>query len=367
MAAETLLRAFDAELRLAADSDSFVWTEKLGALSSARLRHVGTIVLGDSQAMSGILPAELGPDAYNLAMPSMQSEGLLALASALERLPRLRRIIVNISPFSLFESEVTSAFQTYARAELLPRFPALLFQSPGLKAGTAGGRLDLVLSLSATYRAHTYGSLFASFEQRLPGVPLSVLRKNPKLANQALVNTFLQSGWDPAGGARAAAARNLKTRLLLERSRGYWTWKDILPPSVARCAKVGARFDGAPLGGWQDFRKRAAAETAWRLLLVRLAGLGYEVHVVQIPFSAVWAAGTDAPSVYRRLDAFLARTLIAVPARLRGRLHVHGRSSTWKTDDAHLYHDWTHLSYCGAIDFTRRLRVEMGAAGIPRK
>ena len=365
IAAEVMVRTLEPVLTLSKDSDSFVWSEKLERISSGRLSGVRTIVLGDSQAMSGIVPADLGADAYNLALPSMQPEGLLALVPRIRRLPQLRRVIINISPYSLFQSDVTAPFQTYARAELLPRNPAILLQRPGLRAGRAGDSLDLALSVSQLYQAHRNGTLFASMEHRLNGVPLSLVRQNPRIVNKGAVDEFLSSRWQPGIEMARARARNLLLRGLLERGHGFWTWNDLVAPAPSRCAKRGTRLVAPPLGGWQPYGRRRESEESWRRLLLEFAQLGPEVHIVQVPFSSAWATTTNAPDAYRRLDVFLRQALLGLPGGLTRHVHLHPRRSDWDTGNAHLFHDWTHLSSCGAHLFTASLRAEIEKQSAP--
>lgn len=363
LSGEFLARLLEPRLKLAADSDSFVWSEKLALLSSRRLSGVQTIIVGDSQAMSGVVPAELEGPVYNLALPSLQPEGLLPIAADFSQLPQLRRVVVNISPYSAFQSEVAGAFLTYAKAELLPVRPLLLFERPGLEAKSAGDQLDLALfGLSALYRSHRYGQLIASFERRISTVPLSVVRKNPALADKQVLNQFLASTWMPLGALAEREQENLRTRELLASGRGYWTWNSRALPTVQSCAPQGSRFEGAPVGGWQTFRPRPRSEVAWRDLLSELASRGYLVHVVQIPLSSVWSSTTQSREVYARLDSLLGRIRETLPKELQSRIVFHPREAHWDTGDAHLFHDWTHLSYCGALQYTRALRAKMAAA-----
>lgn len=72
-------------------------------LLEARMASVETLVLGSSHTYNGILPENLGSNAFNLAAPAQSLYYDLELARRyVPLLPRLRTVIVPLSYFSLF-------------------------------------------------------------------------------------------------------------------------------------------------------------------------------------------------------------------------------------------------------------------------
>lgn len=352
------LARLEPQWRLFSNTDTFVWHEKVNLLAGDGLAAAPLLVLGDSQAMSGVLAADLDAGAYNLGLPSQQPEGLLALANQLAHAPRAGRILISISPYSLFKSDVLRAFQTYFRSALLPRSAALLVGSPTIIGDSAGEALEFLLLQMPLYQVHQLGFLYGSFEQRLPEVPLQMVRRQPKFVNLPATDRFLTSGWEPLAAARAQGQRNQMVRRILKDNRGFWTWQAFGDTGPGSCSPSGRSIPGAPPVK-QTFANRPEARVFWRKVMLSLKRQGREVHLIQLPFSDAWERSTYPDEVYRRLDQALielGNDFAQAPGT--GTLRIHPRPR-WDSADARLFHDWTHLSFCGARRYTHWLSARL--------
>ncbi len=313
------------KILLARDQDIVVWNAKHEALENGFGRGVDGIILGDSQAMGGILPDRLqertGLSFYNLALPANMPEGVEAQAALLEEYaPESKIWIVNVSPIFLFKSDVVRAFQTYARAELARRSPFLSFGAKGLIDSPAQGLHQALLFLP-WYRANDAFSSLLTFEDDGPGQMRSILDRY-----------------------RHRIDANRKVLRILRENRGWWTWKTTEENGscdAPMAEKLPVRV---------AYERRVEAEQALRRFLVRaVRNPSRSVVLVQIPLSATWESSA-APDVYRRLDIALSRVTDGLD-----RVSVISRLSTrpWS------FHDWTHLSRCGALEFTDTLSQEL--------
>lgn len=306
------------------DRDAFVWRAKIAALEAGRLRATRTLVLGDSLAMSAVLPAELaaglsaaGLDAgdetsvYNLALPAQQPEGLLALLDGAD-FPRLERVIVNFSPFAFFETEIFAGFRTYARGELWPRRPAALLRFAYLLESPAGAA-DQLARLLPLYELRPAAALFA-----------------------------LSEAEDPFAQLRLRRAEQERIASLLERDRGFWTWNRV---AAARPACPGPTPAARTFPGRREYRERSGALRAWPLLLEELRSRS-RVYVIQVPLSQTWRNSVAAERVYGRLDKALNDWSRRIPEPV---ILPRPAQTAYAGGD---FVDWTHLSYCGARRYT---------------
>ena len=349
------------------DPDSFAWRTKVEWIRRGPIDKYSTLILGDSQAMSGVLPRALGPDVYNLGLPSLQPEGLESLIHLLEkrnyfqatsipantkRRQKKRNLIINVNAFAMFKSEVYRAFLTYYRNELLEYDPVALLRRPDLAGDTPGVILHrLFYSLIPAYRHHGEIRGALSFEANLGNIAPANLRDGriPSPPVLERIRTYLEN-WRYGEKAARRIRENRRLAELLRTNQGYWTWKLFTPPGPLDCKR-----DSIPpvaLRGGLAYKERPRAVKSWRRLLVKLDALGVNVYLMQAPLSGVWEKAAR-PDIYKRLDAKLAELTRDLPG-----VRLLRRPLNWPTDDPSLFHDWTHLSYCGAEIFSRYLKEQ---------
>lgn len=301
--------------RVYLDTDLFVWEQKKQSFESNALQ-VDTLILGDSQAMSGILPEALarhGIVAFNLAVPSQQPEGMEYTAREIgQRYPGVRRVVVNISPFTLFKSEVWPAFLNYYRETY---DPALIDVSPTriqLSGKNAG---DLI------YRTLHVLPIF-KFRDRL----------SPLVASAA-----------PVEFAAERARRNREVGDVLHSQKGYWVWQS---KDSFRC---NATIESIPPLASLKYPERPESIQGYERLFSNLREQNINVVLVFIPLSEVWA-GLAAPGTEGRVHQAMKRfetfgvRVIAAPDR---------------NQYVGLFHDWTHLNYCGAKKYSDWLAAQL--------
>lgn len=298
------------------DTDLFVWQQKKDTLDSGQIA-VETLILGDSQAMSGILPEELlrhGIVAYNMGVPSQQPEGMEHVAVRIKsKVPAIRRVIINVSPFTLFKSEVWPAFQNYYRETYDPTavdFTAGRFALLGRNAGDA-----------------IYRGLHA----------LPIFKMRDRLAPVVAHASPLQL-------ATPRISQNNRVRKTLVENQGYWVWQS--EDSFA-CGTTMARVP--PLASLK-YQERPESIQSYTRLVGLLREQGLEVVLVFIPLSEIWA-GLAAPGTEERVHAAMRRfeqphvKIVPMPPR---------------AEYSGLFHDWTHLNYCGAKKYSGWLAEKMG-------
>jgi len=290
------------------DSDLFVWDFKKTQLENLKEE---TLILGDSQAMSGILPADLaarGFPSYNLGVPSQQPEGLLRIARQIQSSAKpFKRVIVNVSPFTLFKSEVVKSFTTYYRETYLPEIHDL---RPGLvlSGENPGG---------FAYRA-------------LRALPLIRLRETiaPILAER-----------EPLNFARTRVQENERLREVLIEQNGYWVWR---AQDSFSCSET---IPAPPVAGPLLYQDRPGAIESYREAIQILRANGTHVFLAYVPLSMVWASFTI-PQTDERVNASMQSlggpgvSIIPTPDR---------------SQYSNLFHDWTHLNICGARKYTQYL------------
>lgn len=290
------------------DEDLVVWNYKW----NASMPRANIAALGDSQVMSGILPSEFrrrGQSLVNMGLPSQQPEGLFPL---IERLPEgTRLVIIGVSPYFMFKSEVVQSFYTYYRATA-PFSLADLRRDRKLAGQNTG---------DAVYR---------------------MLRWMPVLQFRDRLSPILTK----ARPFEEAELRGVRTELIertLKEEDGFWTWK-------ARNPRECGAVVSAPGSGFLVFKDRPGSEDALRYALKSIQEKGMRAVLVSIPFSEPWAGLTD-PRINDRLHSVMRRFA--------------GSARVVETPDRGeyrgLFHDWTHLDYCGAGKYSAWLYDRLGA------
>lgn len=285
--------------RMWLDEDRFVWDFKWSRMKPGRL-----VLLGDSQAMSGVMPSLLG-GITNLGVPSQQPEGLIPWADRLP--PETEYVVINTSAYFLFKSEVVQSFETYYRTTV-PLSPQEILFAPGLAGRNTG---------DAVYRS-------------IQALPILTFRDRLSPVLGAAV---------PLEELSRRRAKNEMIQEHLHRTGGFWTWRG----SGERVC--GRNIEPGP-GGFVVFRPRPRAEKALRIVLEKLHARGIRTALVIIPFSRAWAAQTE-PLIDERVRELSSRIAAETGSRF---IEAPDRS---QYED--MFHDWTHLDACGAEKYSKFL------------
>ncbi len=337
------------ELRNYQHPDRTVWMLRAQKLQTTETWN--TLILGDSQAMSGIRPELFDSSfgkVYNLGLPSAQPEGMLSVLPYLED-HQVRTLIVNISPYSLYETEVFGAFLNYYRNE----FISLNWPGPSrsfLYGKTGGEVLESVLSGLGLYRLNA---------------ALRNLSTDASLSLMVQPGPFPGIGYssEPMGQAiEEPASLSMKMRKLREKNKriehiltstdGFWTWRDFELPSEDRCDAEKLN----PLPASIRFKARPEATRAWIEFLNQASTRVERIILIRIPFSDSWHDTVDRilPSGKVSSDIHGILKELDTPDRV---LLLDGASDFSDAD----FYDWNHLDYCGAGRYTRFLLEQIGA------
>ncbi|MBU45475.1 MAG: hypothetical protein CMN76_19855 [Spirochaetaceae bacterium] len=327
--------------------DRVVWMLRTEALREQSGIH--TLIMGDSQAMSGVRPDLFGEGfgkVYNIGLPSAQPEAFLSVLPYLEG-NRVDTLIVNISPYSLYETEVFEAFLTYYRTEYIAVDWPSPVGRPYLYGNSAGEFVGTLLSGLGMYRVNSaYRNLATDDSLSLmvrPG-PFLGIGFSGKPANHAIV--------DSPGLAQKAdqlRATNHRIKQLLQDHDGFWTWRDYRNPSQEDCS--GEKLN--PLPPSIRFRPRPDATQAWIEFLNGASPYVRQIVLVSIPFSDSWHDTVDRILPSARITTEIEGILASLNAPEK----VHYIEAPDFSDQD--FFDWNHLDYCGAARYTRFLLEQM--------
>ena len=324
--------------------DRFVWQSRAALVSELESGTMArqTLILGDSQAMSGIRPDLFGPEfgkVYNLGLPSAQPEALLSMLPALER-QRPSLIIVNISPYSLYRTEVYRAFLGYYRSEFISLHWPNPLRRPYLYGDSAGEALATVLDGLKLYHANS---------------AIRNMATDHSLSLMVSPGPFPGLGYAKPAGQPLATAPDLRRKMqglkaknqLLSRilgvTGGFWTWRDFrMPPTSCHSGEL------MPLPATVVFKERPEAIQAWKEFLQKATQYSGRVVVVSVPFSPAWHETVD-----RILPSSkLSQSVHSIVDEIPGGVDYIAAPSDYENSD---FYDWNHLDYCGAERYTRFL------------
>jgi hypothetical protein len=146
---------------------------------------------------------------------------------------------------------------------------------------------------------------------------------------------------DPLQEMRRRSQRSGLIEKTLTEENGFWVWKAQDP---RRCGQS----IPPPVQGLVTYRDRPQAEDALKLAVQKLGQRGLRVYLVYIPFSEVWVSLTE-PGIDGRVQNVMRR--------------IGSQAEVLETPDVReyrgLFHDWTHLNYCGAEKYTSWLLQQM--------
>ncbi len=337
------------ELRYYQHPDRVVWMLRARALQEHKLPD--TMILGDSQAMSGLRPHLFGKEygrVYNLGLPSAQPEALLSVVPYLED-RQVKTLIVNISPYSMYETEVYDAFLNYYRSEFIAlNWPGL--QRAYLYGDSGGEVLESTLSGMGLYRLNA-GIRNLSTDEELslmvqPG-PFPGIGYSARPAAQGVVNA-------PSLASRMRKLRevNAKIESILDSTNGFWTWRNFQAPSRDDCDAGELK----PLPASIRFKPRPEAIRAWVDFLNQASRYVERIILIRIPFSDSWHDTVDRILPYGKVSSDVHGILMELdlPQKVT---YLDGASDFSDTD----FYDWNHLDYCGAERYTMFLLEQIEA------
>ena len=284
--------------------------------------RVELLVLGNSHA-GAMDAASLGPAALVLNRGGGDIfEMRLYAAALLPRLPRLRRLYVTVSPFTLAWDNTADEAMKIRRVHAYAALPGWRFL-PGDAFRFLVGKADPWLRLTEVVRADAW-----------KGVLLAALGRRP-----AAVQTEAASLAAPSVGHRCPA-----------RSAA-----DLDRHAARRAAEIAATV-GAMAAAQPDIR--SAALQALEAMVTQARAREVEVLLFTPPYWRRYASELD------RLEPALATGDADDLRRLAARLQVPYRDHAADprfADDAAAFFDGDHLNPCGAARFTRLLLAEQRA------
>lgn len=343
------------------DRDRTVWDEKADLLFERdRPLSADGLILGDSQVMSGIvarqLTAETGIEFYNLALPSMQPEAMeLWLHTALHRRRHFKLLVVGVGPYTLLQTEVYQAYRAYYRDVMLRPGrgidPFMLYPEVGPGAGdlvkALAGLLPLV-AINARIGSQLYFSTLADH------LPTSFALRQQQLPSGNVTRLLYRPGGSLLAWMEARRAESQRLRALVRDSSGSWIWNTSSTPSESDCPSGSPQRLGLP-GGLQ-FQPRPGAVAAYRRLLQLAVASADRVILVEPPLSSAWWEVAGGAQMQLRLSRMI--DSIELPAGVE-------RLSTGQMGNgaqAGRFQDYTHLSFCGATNYTRILARQINQA-----
>ena len=334
------------------DHDGYVWQHKLHLLSDGSLSQAEVLILGDSQVMGGIFPSAMEGNSrsvYNLGLPSQQPEGMVLLARmAVEKMPKLKRVIINVSPFSVFKSDISVSFRKFYKNEALHFYPVTLLRNPA-QAGGVGDWFYQLLRISPVFRFRDITFHFTSIgEVHKTDVP-ELMREKEEVEN------YLLNGPNLSVAQNRRREKNGFIREELNRNQGFWIWNRFVPLDASPervCQVSGEKMANT---GWKLlYPDRSGAIAAWRELLSVFSNRNIPVVLVRIPFEDSWHSIADSKDVNRRFTEKIEKILAGSDNTI-----FLDRPDSWPSDDSSLYRDWVHLSFCGAQKYSSWLRGQL--------
>lgn len=287
------------------------------------------LILGDSQLISGweddatnllIQKSKINPDQeINIkptrwARPSEQPEGiLLNLEEAIQRLPNLKYIVLNISPISISQNSVTKAHQRlyltedgFNKMSLDPMVSKAYFRSP----------TDFI-----------YKSLIFVF-------PL--LRLNSQFSS--FMNSFLQTGdWE---FGQKEKSENMKFLSVPFFERTSWTWRSY------ETDRQLTESDLYPIGFGKDFgQERLLSMEIWATVFQRIESRKLQCYVANLPFSPDLEREWDELNIRKQFEERVENLLKESNC---SRIKVPKERVSNRT----YFADWTHLNEKGRKEVT---------------
>ncbi|MEQ8351128.1 MAG: hypothetical protein RH862_06570 [Leptospiraceae bacterium] len=325
--------------------DRTVWMLRAQELNGEPIQ---TMILGDSQAMSGIRPDLFNADSgrvINMGLPSAQPEALISFIPYLEE-HSVDTLIVNISPYSLYHTEVFDAFLNYYRHEFISvRWPSA--NRMYLYGSSAGEALGTVFSGVGLYRLNSAirnlatdtNNSFIVQPGPFPGIGYGIPEGEALLKEPSLLEKM-----------RNIRRMNQSIEEILRSTNGFWTWRDFKEPSRSRCDTEELK----PLPATLRFKERPEAVQAWQDFLNLASPHVGRIVLIRIPFSKSWHDTVDKilPSAKVSSDIQSILGNLDYPEKV---VYL----SEGKDFPNSEFYDWNHLDYCGARKYTLFLLEQM--------
>ena len=330
------------------ERDRFVWSRKIRELRGGRSSPVDLLFLGDSQVMSGLLPGvwkEEQPGSgsvRNLALPSFQPEGIEALMPEILE-SGTKRIIVNLGPYSLFETDNTRAFFNYYHREM--PLDSLMHPERGrsvfsLFPGILADLLELIPVVSLGRDLSPLGVLVDPVE----GIPANRMEEASRILGTGVFRGRLEEDRGVLERVRELRRKNQKIQDILDRYEGFWGWNSYVDPVKIPCdsSSVPETLPVKPV-----FTPRKEALESWIRIFRRWQKEGIQVVVVWLPMSGTWYRLAGTPLLHRKTGEILENLehlfpeipFLRVPPDL-------------VSENEGDFLDITHLSFCGAKKVT---------------
>ncbi|MBI3395753.1 MAG: hypothetical protein HY042_07960, partial [Spirochaetia bacterium] len=160
----------------------------------------------------------------------------------------------------------------------------------------------------------------------------------------AYLSHALEASSNPWRSAQDTRLKNERVEALLTSGDGHWIWKTQDEPACP------AGREEKRLPGLVPYQDDPQALPALKDFVVDAGRHGIRVVFIRIPLSRTWESSTNAALAYTRMNNVLDEAM-------RGQSHVSlvGDVDHTFRDQPGIFHDWTHLSMCGARQYTQFL------------
>ncbi len=330
-------------------NDLFVWRKKIQVDLRERNDSVRILYLGDSQIMGGIVPSIVEKTAhlhgYNLGLPAQQPEGMEALLPHVFRtFPSLRYAIINVGPYTLLENDNRGAFLSYYRSTLLPGSlvsPVMRYGRWDLVGGRLNDAIGTLLGFLPVLSLQPVTHRIVGFDDPEVEIAHSTLMRYPQLISKEAWIQTTEEPWNPIERVTRQKLSNRKIAALMKKHAGFWIWHTIEEPGLDSpdLCHFRSNLKALPVRGRFSLRKEAIE--SYRRIDFQFKQNGVKVYYLVIPLSDRWwqMAGEEVASLYTVAQTDLEK-------EVEGRFFPGPPVEGGRAED---FHDFTHLSGCGAV------------------
>ncbi len=344
--------------RLLDRPDIFVWRTKLHQIEQQPISEYDVVYIGDSQVMGAILPGRIeqytGLHGLNLGLPAIQPEGMeIVLKQVLNKSPHIRFVVLGIGPYSVLDSDNFGAFIDYYRQTMLPGYLSAddLYHHAHILRKALNDSYHILQLLLPPLRVHERLRPLLSFSDIESGLPHSWIIKNPELIGVPRFQRMQNNGIEINGYIDRSLHNNRKILSITSKYSGYWTWNSYSEPAGPPCD---TKTDLTLLPVKPNFQVRDEAIESYRRMLALLQERNVQVLLIRIPLAPEWYNLVSEADAKNKADRAIKRVLLDSSAGIYGYK---------KGLPAGAFHDFTHLSGCGAYiysdDLARAMRKRL--------